>query len=107
MVRQIGAPVFKEQHINHAIQAQDADTEPLMKKGVIVRHLALPGCMEDSKMVLHYLYHTYKDNIYVSIMNQYTPLPQFLDINSYPELNRTITSQKYDELVGLCNFHRH
>lgn len=102
MVRQTGAPVFEEQHINNTIHAQDADTEPLMKKGVIVRHLALPGCMEDSKTVLHYLYHTYKDDIYVSIMNQYTPLPQFLDIKSYPELNRTITSQEYDELVDYA-----
>ena len=45
-----------------------------LKKGVIVRHLLLPGMEEDSKKILKYLYDTYKDNIYVSIMNQYTPI---------------------------------
>lgn len=101
MVRQVGAPLFFE---NNRISnyPSESGTDPLMKKGVIVRHLALPGCAEDSKAVLRYLYHTYKDNIYISIMNQYTPLPQFPDIKSYPELNRTVTAREYDKLVDYA-----
>ena len=46
----------------------------IMKKGVIVRHLVLPGTTKDSKAVIKYLIDTYGDDIYISIMNQYTPL---------------------------------
>lgn len=88
MVRQVPCPVF--------------DSHGLMKKGVIVRHLALPGCMEDSKNVLQYLYETYKNNIYVSIMSQYTPLPEFLDIKTYHELNRAVTEDEYEELTDYA-----
>ena len=73
-----------------------------MVKGVIVRHLLLPDAAEDSKAVLRYLYHTYKDDIYVSIMNQYTPIPRFLDIKRYPELNRTVTAREYDDVVDYA-----
>lgn len=100
MVRQTGQPLFFTENNNPALPEDCA--EPLMKKGVIVRHLALPGCAEDSKAILRYLYHTYGDKIYISIMNQYTPLPQFLDIKSYPELDRTLTAREYDELVDYA-----
>ncbi|MBO5347683.1 MAG: radical SAM protein [Lachnospiraceae bacterium] len=84
MFRQVGPPVF------------DGD---LLKKGIIARHLLLPGCTEDSKAVIRYLYETYHDNIFISIMNQYTPLPQ---VASYPELNRKITVEEYDEVVDFA-----
>lgn len=102
MVRQTGTPVFVEQNIISENKSDDDYSGPLMKKGVIVRHLALPGCMEDSKAVLRYLYDTYKNDIYVSIMNQYTPIGPFLDTNLYPELNRTVTETEYDELVDYA-----
>lgn len=82
--------------------SEDDYTGPLMKRGVIVRHLALPGCVEDSKKILHYLYHTYKDDIYVSIMNQYTPISGFPDEKIYPELNRTLTDKEYDLLIDYA-----
>lgn len=88
MVRQTGAAVF-----------YDDDEEGLMKRGTIVRHLTLPGCMEDSKNVIRYLYETYGDRIYISIMNQYTPLAH---VKEYPELNRKITAEEYDELVDFA-----
>ncbi len=84
MFHQVGKPVF------------DGD---LMKRGVLVRHLLLPGNVEDSKAVLRYLYETYKDNIFVSIMNQYTPLPH---VAAYPELNRKVTSEEYEEVVSFA-----
>mgnify|MGYP003813396979 CR=1 FL=1 len=85
MVRQAGEPVF--------------DECGRMKKGVIVRHLTLPGYLEDSKRIIAYLYKTYGDKIYISIMNQYTPLPH---VEKYPEINRTITDREYDELVDYA-----
>ncbi len=102
MVRQTGTPAFFPQKTDSTSRPAQDSEEPLMKKGVIVRHLALPGCMEDSKAILRYLYGTYKNDIYISIMNQYTPLPQFLDIKVFPELNRTITSEEYEELVNYA-----
>lgn len=84
MFRQVGRPLF------------DND---LMKKGIIVRHLLLPGCVEDSKAVIRYLYETYGEHIFISIMNQYTPLPH---VAAYPELNRKVTQAEYDELVDFA-----
>lgn len=68
----------------------------LMKKGVIVRHLLLPGQVEEAKKVLRYLYETYGDTIAISILNQYTPLPH---VAAYPELNRKVTEEEYEEVV--------
>ena len=64
MVRQVGEPVFADQNgnlldaaaMNEACEDADEDADFLMKKGVIVRHLALPGQAEDSKKVLKYLH---------------------------------------------------
>ena len=71
-----------------------------MLRGVIVRHLILPGHIAESKKVIRYLYETYGDQIYISIMNQYTPMP---GINArYPELGRKLTPQEYDEVVDYA-----
>jgi len=88
MVRQTGNPVFDE-----------AGEDGLIKKGTIVRHLTLPGGMEDSKAILQYLHETYGNRIYISIMNQFTPLDNVAD---YPELNRKITEEEYDELIDYA-----
>ena len=71
----------------------------VMVKGVIVRHLLLPGCVEDSKKVLKYLLEKYGSRIFISIMNQYTPLPH---VASYPELNRKVTREEYEEVVDYA-----
>ncbi len=80
-------------------EADSLELMPFMKRGIIVRHLLLPGCIEDSKAVLRYLYDTYGDHIYISIMNQYTPLPH---VTAFPELNRKVTEAEYDELVDFA-----
>lgn len=88
MVRQTGKASFLQ-----------SDEDSLIKRGTIVRHLTLPGCMEDSKSVLKYLHETYGDTIYISIMNQFTPLS---NLEKYPELNRRITEEEYEELVDYA-----
>ena len=83
MYRQIGKPVIEND---------------LMKKGVIVRHLLLPGHLDDSKKIIKYLYDTYNDNIYISIMNQYTPVRK----TKYKNLNRKVSDKEYDELINYA-----
>lgn len=85
MVRQVKEAAFDERGI--------------MQKGVIVRHLTLPGYLEDSKRIIKYLHETYGDRIYLSIMNQYTPVVRN---TAYPELNRRISQEEYEELVDYA-----
>ena len=75
------------------------DHEGMLTRGIIVRHLILPGQTKDSKKILHYLHDTYGDNICISIMNQYTPLDH---VSSFPELNRKLTDAEYDRVVNYA-----
>ena len=75
------------------------DERGIMQKGVIVRHLMLPGGIKDSKAVVKYLHETYGDSIYISLMNQYTPLQHVAD---YPEINRKLKKFEYDRLVDYA-----
>ena len=75
------------------------DDRGMMKRGIIVRHLLLPGQMKNAKDVVQYVYETYGDQVFLSLMNQYTPLPH---VEKYPELNRRITEEEYDELVDYA-----
>ena len=70
----------------------------LIKKGVIVRHLILPTLYNDSKDILKYLYETYQDNIYISIMNQYTPMGNI----KYQELNQPIRKDEYYNIIDYA-----
>ncbi len=75
------------------------DDQGLLKKGIIVRHLLLPGQTKDSKKILRYLHETYGDNIWISIMNQYTPLEH---VSPLPELNRNVSAEEYDRVVNFA-----
>jgi putative pyruvate formate lyase activating enzyme len=75
------------------------DQNGLIKRGMIVRHLILPEQTLDSKRVIRRLYETFGDNIYISIMNQYTPLPHVADI---PALNRALTKEEYHRVIVFC-----
>ena len=85
MFRQVGKPSF--------------DDRGIMKKGVIVRHLVLPGYIEDSKKVIRYLYETYGDDIFISILSQFTP---FSYLEKYPEINRKVTENEYESVVDYA-----
>lgn len=79
MVRETGGPVF--------------DGRGTMTKGVIVRHLMLPGHGDDTRAVLKYLRERYGDRVWVSIMNQYTPMGEDA---LFPELSRPVTDAEYE-----------
>lgn len=83
MYKQVGSPVFKKS---------------IMQKGLIVRHLMLPTLEKDTKNIIKYLYDTYKDNIYLSIMNQYTPMKTFKD----ELLNKKITKKEYNNIIDYA-----
>lgn len=70
----------------------------LIQKGVIVRQLLLPGHVNDAKAVLKYLYDTYHDHVYISMMSQFTPIA----LKDYPEINRTVTKREYERLVDYA-----
>lgn len=83
MVRQTGNCVFNE--------------EGYIEKGTIVRHLILPGHTVNSKKVLDYLHNTYGNKIFISIMNQYTPV---YEQKIYKELNRKVTEREYKKVLN-------
>lgn len=74
------------------------DATGLIQKGVIVRQLLLPGHVNDAKAVLKYLYDTYHDHVYISMMSQFTPIA----LKDYPEINRTVTRREYERLVDYA-----
>lgn len=88
MVRQQPQVVFYEK-----------DAQELIKKGVIVRQLLLPGQLQDAKNIIKYLYETYGNQIYLSLMSQFTPLPH---VELYPELNRKVSKRAYENYVDYA-----
>ena len=82
MVEQTGSCIF--------------DEDGYIQKGVIVRHLILPGHTRDSRRILGYLHETYGNKIYISVMNQYTPLSQ---VAGLPPLNRKVTRREYQRVL--------
>lgn len=97
MVRQCPEPLFSDG--SHTLDAPDDADDPLMVRGVLVRHLVLPGSTQDSMDILKYLHDTYGDQIFISIMNQYTPMPQVKDD---PDLGRKLSSAEYEKVVDYA-----
>lgn len=83
MYEQVGKPVIENS---------------LLKRGLVVRILLLPGLKEDAKKLLKYLYETYQDNIYISIMNQYTPIEKYI----YNELNNKVLDEEYNDVINYA-----
>lgn len=80
MVRQAGAPQFEN---------------GIMTRGVIVRVLVLPDNIIEAKQTIKYLYNTFGDDIYISVMSQYTPVCK----TEYAELSRTLNDREYKSVA--------
>ena len=95
-------PSVAKQAISEMVRQQPRvvidDATGLIQKGVIVRQLLLPGHVNDAKAVLKYLYDTYHDHVYISMMSQFTPIA----LKDYPEINRTVTRREYERLVDYA-----
>ena len=88
MISQTGSPVMEEDPDSHCL---------LMKRGVIIRHLVLPGQKEDSKKLLDWIAGNLpKDSFFISLLSQYTP---FHRSKEFPEINRRITSYEYNQVL--------
>jgi len=85
MFKQVGKPKFNK--------------EGIMTSGIIIRHLMMPGLKEDTKQILNYLHNKYKNNVYISIMNQYTPIRNF---KNFKELNNKISENDYNEIINYA-----
>lgn len=96
-------------YFNHATKAIEEmfsqvgefkiNSKGLIEKGVIIRHLMLPGLLFDSKKIIDYVHDTFGNSVYLSIMNQYTPMPQ---INNHTEINKPLNPKHYDSIINYC-----
>lgn len=93
----VASEALKEMHRQTGICM--FDDGGMMTQGIIVRHLIMPGCTKDSRKIIKYIKDTYGDDVYISIMNQYTPMPQ---VSSYPEINRKITKREYKSVIDYA-----
>ena len=75
------------------------DTDGLMVRGVIVRHLILPNFRRDSMKIVEWLYKTFGDKIFISLMNQYTPTFHAKD---YKKISRRLTSFEYNSVINYA-----
>lgn len=83
MFRQVGMPRF--------------DADGMMTRGVIVRHLMLPDALYDTKRILDYLRRNYGSRVWISLMNQYTPMP---GTAVFPELAKPLDPRRYGAMVS-------
>ena len=81
MYRQVGSPKFNE--------------EGIIQKGLIIRHLVLPGNIDNSKKVLEWIKNNIDERVYVSIMAQYFPCYKAKEME---ELNRKLSKEEYEEI---------
>jgi len=89
MVSQAGPPVL--------------DENGLMRSGVIIRHMVLPGARKDSVRLLHWMDENLpKHQYYISLLSQYTPFFLVRDTDRYPEINRRITTYEYRKVVDAA-----
>lgn len=86
MLRQTGKAVFGE--------------DGLIKKGTIIRHLVLPGKIDNTKQVLRRVKWDFED-AYLSLMAQYTPMGRACD---YADINRKLTPEEYAEAVEYMEY---
>ena len=83
MYRQVGVPKF--------------DEDGMVKRGLIVRHLVLPGMVAESIKVLKWIKENLPGDVYVSVMGQYVP---YYKAGDYPEINRRVSKKEYDRVVN-------
>lgn len=93
-------------YFDHALRAIGAmmeqtgpcvfDGDGLLRRGVLIRHLALPGHSADSRRILAAIRERFGPDTWFSLMNQYAPQPGSA---AFPELRREITEDEYDELI--------
>ncbi|MBK5239703.1 radical SAM protein [Clostridium sp.] len=75
------------------------DSTGIIQRGVIIRHLMLPGLLFDSKKIIDFIYNTFNNSVYISLMNQYTPMHESY---KYLEISKPLNHDHYDALINYC-----
>lgn len=83
----------------HQVGKVKIDDNGLIKRGVIIRHLMLPGLLFDSKKIMDYIRKNFSHSAYISLMNQYTPTYMAC---KFPEINKQLNPKHYDTLIDYC-----
>lgn len=89
MVGQIGEPVYRT-----------TEEGLLLEKGIVVRHLLMPGRLDDSRRVMEELWNRYGNEILYSLMSQYTPMGRFPQT---PELEQRVDAEEYEALLDYLD----
>lgn len=92
MLEQTGAPVFED--------ARDEEEPARLVRGVVVRHLMLPGRLEESKRAVRLLKERFGNSVLLSLMSQYTPIGE---LERYPELQARVPFGEYEELLDFAD----
>lgn len=102
MVAQTGPPSF-----------DDVDGRPRLVRGTVVRHLMLPGALEDSKRVVRLVHERFGSDVLLSLMNQYTPVLADAAaagdaraaeaLRRCPELARRVPDEEYERLLDFAD----
>lgn len=102
MVEEAGRPMFDE-----------VEGAPRLIGGVVVRHLMLPGALEDSKRVVRLVQERFGDDVLLSLMNQYTPVlaeaaasgdeRAVAALRRCPELARRVPDEEYELLLNYAD----
>lgn len=87
-----------EEMINQVGEASFDDKGRILK-GVIIRHLMLPSLLFDSKKIIDSIYSNFGDKVYISIMNQFTPMYKAFD---FKELSKPLNKKHYDSLIDYA-----
>lgn len=90
MVLQVGSPQYEN----------NSQAGKILTSGVVVRHLLLPGRLEEAKQVVAYIHSRYGNKVILSLMNQYTPCG---DSAAYPELARKVLPEEYEALLDYAD----
>ncbi len=81
--------------------AFELDENGLLRRGVLIRHLVLPGQIENTRAVLYWIADTFAPGtVLVSLMAQYTPCGH---LDKYPELRRTLTPEEWDAALAILD----
>jgi putative pyruvate formate lyase activating enzyme len=92
-----------------AIQAMHAQVGPLVfgddglaRRGLLIRHLVMPGCLDETKAILEWIASTLGSDTYVNLMDQYYPAGRVGD-TAYPEINRRLTSAEFRDAQRMAS----
>nr|WP_269451041.1 radical SAM protein [Thermodesulfatator autotrophicus] len=75
------------------------DEQGMARKGLIVRHLVMPGLLKETEKILAFLKEELSPEIYLNLMGHYHPAGKASD---FPEINRPLTKSEYEEALKLA-----